>query len=181
MREPSAPTEPGGAGSIDDDLVFDFDAVMPGIGDRRSILTALHQRCANPMPGSAASALLVSVDGLPPLAREHGVPMANRVREEAYARITCCLAGAFEAGLLDEDLLLLLLEGSDARTAARSMDAIRGEAGRVTLGERSFPVTYSAAVTAVRSDDLPEAIVGRLCRALQRVMMSGGENTVTVD
>ncbi len=169
------------AAGEEDDLVFDLGSVLPAITDRRGILAALHERCAVSPANAVGSALLISVDGQAPMAREHGQPMANRVREEAYARVATGLAPSCEAGLLDEEVLLVLLEGLAPQAAADAMDAIRVDAGRIVLGARRFPVSYSAAVTGIRADDLPEAIVGRLSRALQRVMMGGGERTEVTD
>ncbi|MEZ5659949.1 MAG: hypothetical protein R3E83_15855 [Burkholderiaceae bacterium] len=164
-----------------DDLVFEWGdqtteeppvtALM--LGDRRGILGALHERCSRG-PAGSASALLVSVDGLAPLGRERGQTIATRVRDEAYTRVAARVRNATAAGLIDEEMLLVLFEDRPAQEAADSFEALRDDAGRIQLGESRFAVGFSAAVTEIREDDLPEAIVGRLCRALQRVMMGGG-------
>ncbi|MEZ5653070.1 MAG: hypothetical protein R3E87_21255 [Burkholderiaceae bacterium] len=170
-----------------DDPVFEWDpeptdAAPPAepvaaltIVDRRGILGALHHLCASSRSAGQGCALMVTVDGLVPLARERGTQVADRVRDEAYTRVSARMADASAAGLIDDEMLLMLFDDAEPERAVAHFMGGREDAGRIRLGDQRFAVGFSAAVTEIRRDDLPEAIVGRLCRALQRVMMSGSD------
>lgn len=162
-----------------DDVLFEIDELE--LVDRRSILATLHNRCARLRTGDRVSVAMVSVDGLAPLTREQGPHTAARVQDEAFTRISRLASASGCAGVLDEEMLLMVLDGWDADASATALDDLRAQAGRIRLGTRAFAVSFSAAVTPMAVDDLPEAIVGRLSRAVQRVMMGGGDRTERVD
>ena len=77
----------------------------------------------------------------------------------------------------EDDRILILLEQARIDQAGQIASQVADDfdGAPVAFGsDQTLSVSLSVGVTQLTADDIPEAIVGRLNRAVQRVAMRGG-------
>lgn len=171
------------AGSLDDVPEFCLSAEGVAVSlptcvvDFATILSGLHRLCDQYKGRNPGSIALIEIDRFAMI--RNGLPgLGCQQLVEAVARRVAQLAGENgSVGHYEDDRILVLLENTRLHaaesTAADITDAFEDEP--VSFGaSQMLQVHLSIGVSEQTLDDIPEAIVGRLNRAVQRVAMRGG-------
>ena len=154
------------------------EVTLPGcIVDFATVLSGLHRLCDQLTDRRASCTIIVEIDRLAVIRDDLSEVDSTALIKGVATRIAGIAGAACVVGHYEDDRILMLLE--DTRTdeaeqiAGRIVDAFDGDP--VAFGaDLTLAVSLSIGITQLTEDDIPEAIVGRLNRAVQRVAMRGG-------
>ncbi|MGB7181208.1 MAG: diguanylate cyclase [Burkholderiaceae bacterium] len=144
--------------------------------DFATILSGLHRLCDVQTKTSRASGLLIEIDRIATIAEELNPVATTALIDEVARRIAALLSGDGDVGHYEDQKILVLL----ASTSLSSAEALAARivedfsAAPMVAGAVKRTISVSVGAVAVTEDDIPEGVLGRLNRAVQRVAMRGG-------
>ncbi|MGH1358903.1 MAG: hypothetical protein ACRBC3_09085 [Burkholderiaceae bacterium] len=146
-----------------------------------TILSGLHRLCSRQSKSSRSGALLVEIDGMVRVTRDLPPSACNALVDEMARRIISIARPDFDIGRYEDQRLLLLVDSASVGELESLADEITDlfREKPIEFGEdQTRQLTVSVGATSLTMEDFPEAVVGRLSRAVQRVAMSGGDSSV---
>lgn len=164
---------------------FDLEAPAPvstgSVMSLTTILSGLHRLCGRQKKTSRSGALLVEIDGMVRITRDLPPSACNALVDEMARRILSISRPGFDIGRYEDNRLLLLVESASVSELEELADQV-AEVFRdnpLEFGENlTRQITVSVGATTLTMEDFPEAVVGRLSRAVQRIAMKGGDASI---
>lgn len=144
-----------------------------------TILSGLHHLCSRDTKGRQAGSLLVEIDALARIAKVLTPSKLTDFVDDVARRVAGVIGDAGDVGHYEDRRILVLIEPNGSQSAEALAEAcVEIFVDRPVGNSLDVPrqISVSVGVTSLTEEDIPEAVIGRLSRAVQRVAMRGGNN-----
>jgi len=162
LRNTLAETVDGQAASPDSNANQEADA---GTLDRAAVGSVLAGWCAGDLSSPRhMSAALVDLDQFALINRRYGHALGDRILKEVATMLLAERTGQTQVSRFQDNTFLVLFSGTDARSAANSIERFRQTVERTQFRRRETEIrfTLSGAVAELRAGDTPESLLARL-------------------